>query len=177
MSYGQQGSESQQSRGLMPEQRYYFSQQAPGAYKDLKQIGTTAGNDPAGLGFMSDVETLLPTGRYGLPASLDTSIYQLGRDMYGSASSARSLRGYNTPASYDAVVGDALRMASGQLASLATNYALQRASIAPQLRAASFGFYTSPYQYLSNLLAGTGEGSSTSSGFGFDVSALAPKKG
>lgn len=170
MSYGQQGSESRESRGLMPAQREYFSGLAPGIFDEARGFSRAAALDPAGLEYLPAVERMLPTGRYGLPSNVDAGVFQLGRDLFSGASGARALRGFGTPASLEGVAGDALRMASGQLAPLMTQYALQRAAITPQLRQMAFGFQMTPSQILSNLLAATGQSQSDSSGFGFNLS-------
>jgi len=60
---------------------------------------------------------------------------------------------------------------SAQLLPLQTQVALQRASMFPQLRQAQFGFTTTPFQLVSNLLSGATESAATgqSSGFGFGL--------
>lgn len=173
MSFGMQGghSSSESQQGLLPGQRNYFSGLAPTEYGNVKQASTESMADPAGTNFLPFIERLIPSGRYGLPASVDQGMYQLGQDMFSKASASRAARGFNTASNLEGVTGDAIRMVSGQMIPTLTNYALQRAAMAPQLRGAFMGYATTPMQIISNLLSGTGESSASSSNFGFGISA------
>lgn len=169
-SYGSQKSESQSNQGLPAHWRSYYLDKSIPEFDYLQ--GRTRGyaQDPGGLRWQGDVDRLLPTGKYGLHPNLEGSTLQLGRDLFSNASSSRAMRGFNTPPSLEAVTGDAIRMASPQLANLQTQYALARAQMAPELQKLSFGYEQTPMQILQNLISGSGASSSSGSGFGFSAS-------
>lgn len=172
MSYGQQSSNSEQSSGLSPYYRNWFSTQTPDEYGYVRKRAREAERDPGGLQFMDTVNQLLPIGKYGLPTGATEGTYQLGRDLMTKYSGTRAMRGFNQPENLEGVLGDAVRMASGQLIPLSTQVAMQRAQMAPALREASFGYASSPMKVIQSLLSSSGQSKSSSSGFGFDVSKL-----
>lgn len=173
MSYSQQSGKAKNSQGLMPEQRSYFSGQAPRLFGEAEGFARQAASDPGGLGFLNIIDnSLLPTGKYGLPTAATEGVYQLGRDLFTQASGSRAQRGFNTSANLEGVLGDAVRMASGQLIPMSTQVALERAKMAPQLQQARFGYQMTPMQTLQQLLSGSGQGQSSSSGFGFNAGEL-----
>lgn len=172
MSFGSQSASSQQSRGLLGPERAYFSGLTPRLFSDVERTAQAAQDDPGGLEFMPVVNQLLPVGEYGLPPGAVAGAKQLGRDVFGSASANRAMRGGYSPSNLEGVLGDAVRMASPQLIPISTQYALQRAQMAPALRRSAFGYAMTPMEVISNLLAGTGEGFSRSSGFGFSLGEL-----
>lgn len=169
MSFGQQSSESVSRRGLLPEQQYWASSQVPGLFGNVQQASQQAQTDPGGLQFQGAVNQLLPVGPYGVPTGATQGVMQLGQDLWSNASGARAARGGTSPYNLEGVLGDAVRMASPTLIPLATQTAFQRAAMAPQLRQSAFGYAMTPMQVISNLLSGTGESTSSSSGFGFDT--------
>ena len=168
-SYGQQRSDSHSTQGLMPMQRQQFSNMTPGEFGYVRKRAREAEADPGGLQYQGVVDKLLPMGPYGLPEGATKGVYQLGRDMFTQASGSRAQRGFRSPANLEAVLGDSLRMASGALIPQSTQVALQRAQMAPALRQAAFGYASSPMQILQSLLAGSGESTGSSSGFGFSL--------
>jgi hypothetical protein len=172
MSFGGQGSHSQSDRGLSLYDRLYFGDRAREEFNYVKGQSDQAVRDPGGLAFMPTVDRLLPVGRYGLNPNADMGAQQLGRDMFGRASGSRASRGFNTAHNLEGVVGDAVRMASPTLMPLVQQYALARATAAPALRAASFGYAKSPMDIISNLLAASGQSNSESMGFGMGVSGI-----
>ena len=123
---------------------------------------------------MNTVNQLLPMGRFGMSQGADQGISQLGREMFTSASGNRAQRGFNTPYNLEAVLGDSMRMASGQLIPQANEFAMQRAQMAPQLRQAHFGFGSQPMQAMQQLLTGSSQGGSESHGFGAKLDGGAP---
>lgn len=174
MSFGQQKSSSTQTRGLLSPQHSYFSGLTPDLFTGVEGTSRGARDDPGGLEFMPTVDQLLPVGEYGLPPGAVAGAKQLGRDMFSSASGQRAARGGFSPENLEGVAGDAIRMAAPQLLPYSMQYALQRAAMAPSLRRASFGYAMTPMEVVSNLLAGSGEGRSSSSGFGFSLSDMSP---
>lgn len=168
MSFGKQSSEQRSSTGLNPGERVWFSNRAPGAYRDVENLSTEAYNDPGGLAYQGVVDQLLPMGRYGQSQGADQGIMQLGREAFTGASGNRAQRGFNTPHSLDGVIGDAMRMASSQLIPQSNAFAMQRAQMAPALRQAAFGYGMTPMQTMQQLLTGSSQSGGTSSGFQFD---------
>lgn len=164
-SYGQSSSQSEQSQGLNPAQRAWFSRQAPGEFGRLQEFAARGAQDPGGLYYGQTVDQMLPIGRYGLPTGATEGVSQLGRDLYGQYSGSRAARGFNAPENLEGVIGDALRMASPQLLPLSTQFALQRAQLAPALRQASFGYGVAPFEAIRNILSGSGSGSSSANAF------------
>lgn len=169
LGYNQGSQQSESSQGLMPTQRAWFSRRAPGLFGAFTDLANTGMGDPAGLQYEDTVNRMIPIGRYGLPTSATEGTYQVGRDLFSQASASRAGRGFRSPDNLEAVLGDAVRMASGTLIPLSTQFALQRAQIAPALRSAAFGYGRSPIDVLQNLLAGSGASSSSGSGFGFNA--------
>ncbi len=169
LGYNEHESEQQSSSGLFKPQRTYFSNISPKEFGYARGRALEAEQDPGGLQYQSVVDRLLPMGRYGLPAGSEAGVYQLGRDLFSRASGSRAQRGFTNPQNLEAVLGDSLRMASGQLIPQATQVALQRAQMAPALRQAAFGYGTAPLQFLQQLLSGSSEGTGSSSGFGFNT--------
>ncbi len=172
MSFGKQDSESRSSQGLNPGERVAMSNQAPGIYNQYRQRADTAMGDPGGLEYQSTVDQLLPMGKYGMAQSADQGAYQLGKDLFTSASGNRAQRGFNTPYNLEGVLGDSMRMASSQLMPQANAFAMQRAQMAPALRQASFGYGSAPMQALQQLLAGSSQSGSESHSFGGDASKI-----
>ena len=169
-AYGQSNSESEQSQGLTPAYRNWFSAQAPGEFGRLQGFADQARQDPGGLGYRSVVDQLLPIGRYGLPTGATEGVAQLGRDLYSQYSGSRANRGFRSPDNLEAVLGDALRMASPQLIPLSTQFAMQRAQMAPALQQSAFGYGAAPFDAIRNILASTGSGTSSSNAFNFSAS-------
>ena len=165
--YNQSRSSQSSSQGLLPEQRQYFSGLAPSEFGFVQGLSRQARKDPGGLQYQNVVDQLLPIGRYGLPTGATEGVYQLGRDLFTGASGARAQRGFNQPENLEGVLGDAVRMASGQLIPQSTQVALQRAQMAPALRQAAFGYGMTPMQTLQQLLAGSGASQGAASSFGF----------
>jgi len=169
MSYGQES--HSQSSGLNPDQRAWFSGQAPSLFRQSQGFSREAANDPGGLEYLNLIDnSLLPTGKYGLPQAATEGVYQLGRDLFANASASRAQRGFGQASNLEGVLGDAIRMASGQLIPISTQVALQRAQMAPALRQARFGYQMTPMQTLRDLLSGSSVGQG--SGFKFDASSL-----
>lgn len=168
-SYNQQSGSSSSSQGLTPEYRQYFSAQTPSAYARANAAAQQAQADPGGLAYQNVVNQLLPIGRYGLPTGATEGTYQLGRDLFTQASGSRAKRGFTQPENLEAVLGDAVRMASGQLIPQSTQVALQRAQMAPALQQSALGYGTAPIQTLQQLLAGSGQTQQQNSGFGFSA--------
>ena len=166
-NFGKQSSKQESSQGLMPGERSYFSGLTPGYFRQFDTRAKQAMGDPGGLEYMNVVDRLLPTGRYGLPVGATEGVHQLGRDLFAQTSGARAARGFRSPDNLEAALGDAIRMASGQLIPLSTQFAMQRAQMAPALRSAAFGYGSAPLETLRNLLASSGASKGTSSGFGF----------
>lgn len=169
-NYGEQESASESSQGLLPGQRAHFSGLAPGEFGYARKRARQAEADPGGLQYQGVVNQLLPMGKYGLPASANEGVYQLGRDLFTQASGSRARRGFQSPENLEAVLGDAVRMASGALIPQSTQVALQRAQMMPALRQASFGYASNPMQMINSLLSGSGQSTGSSSGFGFGAS-------
>lgn len=178
MSFGmnKSDSESNQSQGLNPGERVWFSDRTPGMFQQFQGRSQEAMNDPGGLQFRHVVDQLLPQGRYGMSLGADQGAMQLGRDIFTGASGNRAQRGFNSPYNLEGVLGDALRMSSSQLIPQANQFAMQRAQFMPQLRQAHFGFGSQPMQMLQQLLTGSSQGGSSGSGFGFNTAAM-PDKG
>lgn len=172
MSFGSGGQSSSSTRGLAPDEHAYFSDKSRNLFTDTEGFSREAANDSGGLQYMSTVDQLLPLGRYGLPTSATEGTYQLGRDLFTQASGSRAQRGFSTPNNIEAVVGDAVRMASGQLIPQSIQMALTRAQMAPALRQAAFGYRMTPMQTLSNLLASSGASQGSGSQSSFDGSSL-----
>ena len=172
MSFGMQGSESQQqqTRGLSPGDRSYFSGLAAPRFANFEKYAEESRQDPGGLQYQSVVDQLLPLGPYGLPTGATAGVQQLGRDVWSNASSSRAQRGFGNDTNLEAVLGDAVRMASGQLIPLSTQVALERAKMAPTLRQAAFNYGKSPIEIINALLASSGEGTGSSNSFGFGAS-------
>jgi hypothetical protein len=170
VSFGKQESQSQQSSGLNPGERVAFSNQAQGQFGNLQHAAERAAADPGGLAYRSTIDQLMPTGRYGMSAGADQGISQLGRDLFTQASANRAQRGFNTPYNLEAVLGDSMRMASGQLVPQANQWAMQRAQFAPALRQATFGYELAPMQAFQQLLTGSSQGGSQANGFQMDAS-------
>ena len=93
-AYNQSKSQQEQSSGLTPGVRNYFSGLTPGYFKQAEQFSQQAAADPGGLQYQSTVDQLLPMGKYGLPASADQGVYQLGRDLFTQSSGSRAQRGF-----------------------------------------------------------------------------------
>lgn len=165
---GKQSSKQSQSSGLDRPQRTLFSGWAPAEFGYARSRARAAEADPAGLAYRNVVDQMLPTGPYGLPYGATEGVYQLGRDLMSQYSGTRAQRGFNSPMNLEGVLGDAVRMAAPQLIPLSTNYALQRAQIAPALRQASFGYAQSPFEMLQSILSGSSSGKGSSSGWGFN---------
>lgn len=164
-AFGYQQSKSKQSSGLNKNQRTYFSNVAPSAYSTIEKQARMGMEDPGGLEFQPVVDQLLPMGQYGGAASADPGLRQWGRDMFTQAAGNRAQRGFNTPYNFEAVAGDAMRMAAPRITDIATNYALQRAQMAPTLRQSSFGYAQAPFENINNILSGSSSGKSDSWGF------------
>ena len=162
---GSTGSSQNQSQGLLPHQRNYFSNLAPGEFTSLKTLSNFGQRDPGGLDFMESVDKVLPIGKYGLSTSATEGVSQLGRDLYSQYSGSRSGRGFNAPENLEGVIGDAVRAAAPQLIPLATNLAMERARLASQFRQSSFGYGSAPFKAIRDILGSTSEGSGGSSGF------------
>lgn len=177
MSFGMQESGSQSNQGLMPEQRYYFGSMMPELFGQARTRADEAYADPGGLAFQPVVDQLLPIGPYGVPTSATEGVKQLGRDLFTGVSGSRAMRGWASPYNLEGVVGDSVRMASGQLVPLATQTAFTRAQMAPALRQAAFNFGVSPFEMVSRAVSGSGQSSSSGSGFMLDASAFGPAKG
>lgn len=167
MAFGTQESDSESSQGLMGQERYHFSSMMPGLHAQARARADEAYADPAGLQFGSTVDQMLPMGEYGLPIAATEGVKQLGRNLFAQTSGSRAFQGRVTPYNLEGVVGDAVRMSSPTLLPLSTQFALQRAAIAPALRQASFNFGIAPYEMAQRALSGSG--SSTSSGSGLMV--------
>lgn len=172
MSYGQQSSNSQSERGLPGIYRVHFLNESIPEFGYVQNLSHGAAADPSGSRFMTQVDRMLPVGKYGLHPNMDMAVGQIGRDMFSNASASRTLRGFNNANNLEAVTGDAVRMASPVLAPLVSQYALDRANMAPKLQQLSVGYGTTPMNILQNLIGGSGTSSSTSGGFGFDISEL-----
>ena len=173
MSFGSQSSDQQQQSqtGLLPEHRTYFSGLTPGLFSNVSQAARLGLEDPAGLDFTTQVDRLLPRGRYGVAPDAEMGVRQLGRDLFSQASAARALRGGYNPEHLESVLGDSIMAMSANIVPLQTQYAMARAQLAPQLRQAAFGFAVTPFQLASNILSQAVESAGTghSSGIGFGV--------
>jgi hypothetical protein len=174
MSFGGQDSSGTSDRGLSLYDRLYFGDRAKEEFNYVKGHSDAAVRDPAGLAFMPTVDRLLPVGKYGLHPGTEMGVHQLGRDMFGRASGSRAQRGFNTAHNLEGVTGDAIRMSTGTLLPLQTQYALSRAQMAPQLRGLSMGYAKTPMDVISNLLASSGSSQNQSEGVGMDASTLIP---
>lgn len=170
INYNESSSES--SQGLLPGQRGYFSGLAPDEFSYARKRARQAEADPGGLQYQGVVNQLLPIGKYGLPTGATEGVYQLGRDLFTQASGSRASRGFRSPENLEAVLGDAVRMASGTLIPQSTQVALQRAQMAPALRQAAFGYASNPMQMINSLLSGSAQSASESFGFGAQGGAL-----
>jgi len=169
MSFGKEDSDSRQSQGLNPGERVWFSDRMPNKFKEFEAFAKRNMNDVGGLQFQNIRDQILPMGRYGMSQGADEGISQLGRDMFTGASGSRAQRGFNTPYNLEAVLGDSMRMASSQLVPAANQFALQRGQMLPMLRQAYFGYGSSPFDKMSNLLTGSSQGGSGSNKFNFDA--------
>ena len=170
MSFGMNKSKqrSSQEQGVTRQTRGFLSDRIPTQYETFRTRANQAYADPGGLEFESTVNRLLPQGRYGQSLGADQGISQLGRDTFGFASGNRAQRGFNTPYNLEGVLGDAMRMASGQLVPEANAFALQRAQMMPALRQAQFGYGSSILDMISKLVSG-GTGKAASDSFGFQA--------
>jgi hypothetical protein len=168
-SAGSSKSSSTSSQGLDRKQRGYFSGLTPQYFSRVDQAAQAGQQDPMGLRYQSAVDQALPVGRYGLPTGATEGAMQLGRDLFSQNSGARTLRGFNSPNSIDAVVGDAVRMASPTLIPLSTQFAMDRAKLLPELNQASFGYASAPLDSIKDLLAGSSNAKSNS--FSWNASA------
>lgn len=170
MGFGVQSGSSKSTQGLIPGAREYFSNRSLPLFGDVEKASADAANDPAGLDFLPALNQLIPLGKYGLPVGAEAGVAQLGRDLFGQASSSRALRGGMTPMDLEGVLGDAIRSASGQLIPLSTQTAMQRAQMLPAFRQASFGYKMTPMDMVNKLLSGSGESSAKNFGFNAQIS-------
>jgi len=88
--YQSQESSQQQSSGLTPGVRDYFSNITPRHFGYARKRALDAEKDPGGLAYSSVVDQLLPIGKYGLPVGATEGVYQLGRDLFTQASGSRA---------------------------------------------------------------------------------------
>lgn len=172
MSFGHQSSGSESSQGLFGEQRMQFSQMLPGLYGQARQRADEAYADPGGLQYQGVVDTLLPTGRYGLPTAATEGVAQLGRDTFSRASAARFMRGGGSPYNLEGVLGDSMRMAAPTLLPLSSQFALAKAQMHPALRRAAFDFGIAPFEMANRAVSGSGSSTSSSEGLMMDLNSI-----
>ena len=169
--YSESSQESQASKGLMSGDRANLSGQLSEMFPSIRQFGIQQAQDPLGLQYMDAVQRLMPTGPLGMSPAFSSGLNQIAKDLFGSASAARANRGGMAPSNLEGVVGDAIRMAAGQLAPWSTQMELARAGLAPQAAQSAMGFATTPFQLASNAVSGAGESAGSANAFGFNANA------
>lgn len=112
-------------------------------------------------------QAALPGGKYGVGSNADSGVEALGQYMHGIASGDYGSRGFLSPENRAAVTGSAMQRVLPQLVPLQQQFQLAQ-FMAPQNM---MNMAKTSADYWRNAFGGQSEGSGSSDGFGFGISA------
>ena len=153
----------------------YFDTVAPGIAGNAKLASKLAGQyatSPFGYFQGKSVNSLVPTGKFGLPTEVEGALSGLGNDMFSKASAGGALRGQVDQQNTPGVVGSALSNIGQFLTPYIMDFKKYMTSLPDQLMNSRLGFLQNTIGATSPLVGSQSQ--YTGNSFGFNAYGSSP---